>query len=307
MIQVVAGILLNSDGHFLLAKRPVGKIYEGYWEFPGGKVEPNEDESSALIRELKEELGIVPKFFKPWIRRVFHYPHGEVSINFFKVRHWDGIVAPLENQEFYWQGRGVLGVSPVLEPNIPILKSLHLPDRYLITNLAEMGEENFFRQLLRSVEEQPQMIQVREKHLSISDLEKFIRKVIDICRPSGSRIMINERIDMAERLGADGVHLTSSQLGAMTRRPELPLCSASCHSTDDLVRVDELNLDFAVLSPVNPTLSHPNQTPLGWDTFRSFSSEAKTPIYALGGLRDSDLEDAWYHGGAGIATMRSAW
>ena len=87
MIQVVAGILLNSDGHFLLAKRPVGKIYEGYWEFPGGKVESNEDGSGALIRELKEELGIVPKLFKPWVRKTFHYPHGEVCINFFKVRH----------------------------------------------------------------------------------------------------------------------------------------------------------------------------------------------------------------------------
>jgi 8-oxo-dGTP diphosphatase len=307
MIQVVAGILLNSDGHFLLAKRPVGKIYEGYWEFPGGKVESNEDGSGALIRELKEELGIVPKRFKPWVRKTFHYPHGEVCINFFKVRHWDGVVAPLENQEFYWQGLGIPGVSPLLEPNIPILKSLHFPDKYLITNLAEMGEESFFRQLSRSVEEQPQMIQVREKHLSVSDLEKFVRKVIDICRPSGSRIIVNEHIDIAERLGADGVHLTSAQLGTMTRRPELPLCSASCHTADDLARVDELNLDFAVLSSVKVTQSHPNQIPLGWETFRSLSAEIKTPIYALGGLKDSDLKDAWYHGAVGIAMMRSAW
>jgi 8-oxo-dGTP diphosphatase len=147
MIQVVAGIIFDSNGHFLLARRPVGKVYEGFWEFPGGKIEKNEVASEALVRELEEELGITPKNMQSWVRKKFRYPHGDVSIEFFKVSHWTGELKPLENQELHWQKLKSLDVTPVLEPNIPILKSLNLPDSYLITNLQNLGEAQFFKLL----------------------------------------------------------------------------------------------------------------------------------------------------------------
>ncbi|MDA0237763.1 MAG: Nudix family hydrolase [Proteobacteria bacterium] len=307
MIHVVAGILFDANGHFLLARRPMGKVYEGFWEFPGGKVEENERASDALIRELKEELGIVPKAFHPWITKTFRYTHADVNIEFFKVTHWSGEVRSLEDQDLHWQGPGSIRVTPVLGPNITILKSLRLPDYYLITNLSELGEANFFQLLLQAVQKSPQLIQVREKSLSSADLEAFTKEVLSVCRPSGSKVLVNTHFDIADRVGADGVHLNSEQLKSITYRPQFALCAASCHSKEDLVRVDALGLDFAVLSPIKVTASHPHVRPIGWNLLNSLIEEVKTPIYALGGLSKEDLHNAWIHGAAGISMVRGAW
>ena len=307
MIHVVAGILFDVEGNFLLARRPTGKVYEGFWEFPGGKVEEKERASDALVRELEEELGVVAKTFHPWITKTFRYPHADVNIEFFKVTHWSGKVRSLENQKLYWQGPGSLRVAPVLEPNIPILKSLRLPDHYLITHLSALGEANFFESLLQAVKKSPQLIQVREKDLSPTDLEAFTKEVLSVCRPSGSKVLVNTHIDIADRVGADGVHLNSVQLKSIINRPEIALCAASCHTKEDLVRVDALALDFAVLSPVKVTASHSHAIPIGWNFFASLIEGMKTPVYALGGLSKEDLSDACDHGAAGISMLRGAW
>ncbi len=307
MIQVVAGIIFDSDGHFLLARRPSGKIYEGFWEFPGGKVEKYESASKALARELEEELGITPQKMQSWIRKKFRYPHGEVNIEFFKVSHWTGEIKSLEGQELHWQKLQALEVAPILEPNIPILKSLHLPDRYLITNLADLGQDRFFQRLSNAVSQAPQYIQIREKHLSISDLEAFTTEVLRVCRSSGSKVLLNSHIDICDKLGVDGIHLNSTQLKNITKRPDFNLCAGSCHDKADLAIVDELELDFAVLSPVKVTNSHPEGVPLGWKNFNTLIDGVKTPVYALGGLSEGDLQDAWVHGAVGAAMMRGAW
>src|SRR4051812_34973164 len=85
VIEVAAAVIQRGDGSFLLAQRPPGKVYAGYWEFPGGKIEPGEDGAQALARELHEELGIdiAPPY--PWISRIYTYPHGTVRLQFFRV------------------------------------------------------------------------------------------------------------------------------------------------------------------------------------------------------------------------------
>ena len=307
MIQVVAGIIFDSKGRFLLARRPVGKVYEGFWEFPGGKIEKNEIASEALIRELQEELGITPKKMQSWVQKKFRYPHGDVCIEFFKVSDWTGELKPLENQKLHWQKLKCLDVAPVLEPNIPILKSLHLPDSYLITNLQSLGEAQFFENLSNAVTQAPQFIQVREKNLSMSELEAFTKDVLSVCRSSGSKVFLNSHIDLGVKLGVDGIHLNSMQLKTMTHRPDFELCAGSCHNKGDLERVDALGLDFAVLSPVKVTSSHPGGIPLGWKTFNTLLDGVNTPIYALGGLSAGDLKDAWAYGAVGTAMLREAW
>ena len=92
VIEVVAAVIERPDGAFLLAQRPPGKVYAGYWEFPGGKVEPGEAAHDALARELHEELGIEVEQAYPWITREYVYPHGHVRLNFFRVRAWRGEV-----------------------------------------------------------------------------------------------------------------------------------------------------------------------------------------------------------------------
>ena len=85
IVEVVAAVILRPDGQFLLARRPGGKIYSGYWEFPGGKVESNESLLHALERELWEELGIQVRNAYPWVTRVFTYSHATVRLHFFRV------------------------------------------------------------------------------------------------------------------------------------------------------------------------------------------------------------------------------
>ena len=90
MIEVAAAVLVRPDGAFLLAQRPAGKVYAGYWEFPGGKIEPGEAADAALARELHEELGIDVVTAYPWITREHVYEHGHVRLNFFRVTEWTG-------------------------------------------------------------------------------------------------------------------------------------------------------------------------------------------------------------------------
>ena len=103
LVEVAAAVLQRPDGSFLLAQRPTGKIWAGYWEFPGGKIEAGEAPYHALIRELREELGIEVETAYPWITRVFTYPHATVRLNFFRVMAWRGELHPHEGQKFAWQ------------------------------------------------------------------------------------------------------------------------------------------------------------------------------------------------------------
>ena len=93
IVEAAAAVILRPDGSFLLGRRPEGKPYAGYWEFPGGKVEPGETAAQALVRELHEELGIEAERFHPWLTREFVYPHAHVHLHFFRVVGWRGAIA----------------------------------------------------------------------------------------------------------------------------------------------------------------------------------------------------------------------
>src|ERR1019366_913509 len=113
LVEVAAAVLQRPDGSFLQAQRPADKIWAGYWEFPGGKIEPGETPYHALVRELREELGITVTTAYPWVTRVFAYPHATVRLNFFRVTAWSGDLHPHEGQKFSWQ-------SPT--PTLPVRK-----------------------------------------------------------------------------------------------------------------------------------------------------------------------------------------
>ena len=122
-VDVAVGILVDSGARFLLTSRPAGKVYAGYWEFPGGKLEPGEMVEEALRRELAEELGIAVEAAKPWQVEVVDYPHALVRLHFWKVLAWTGALQMREAQSFSWQQLPVQ-VSPVLPGTVPVLKML---------------------------------------------------------------------------------------------------------------------------------------------------------------------------------------
>ena len=123
LVQVAVGVLFLPDGRFLLTSRPPGKVYEGYWEFPGGKLEPNETIAQALARELREELGIEIEDCTLWKTEQVDYPHAWVQLNFCRVTRWRGDLQMREGQTFSWQ-RLPIQVTPVLPGTWPVLNWL---------------------------------------------------------------------------------------------------------------------------------------------------------------------------------------
>ena len=119
-VDVAVGVLIKPNGDFLLTSRPLGKVYEGYWEFPGGKLEAGETVQQALRRELIEEIGITIGSVHVWKVELVDYPHAFVRLNFCKVFEWTGELQMREGQSFAWQSLPV-AVEPVLPGTIPVL------------------------------------------------------------------------------------------------------------------------------------------------------------------------------------------
>ncbi len=120
LVQVAVGVLLHADGAFLLTSRPEGKVYAGYWEFPGGKLEADESVEQALRRELQEEIGLTIHDCMLWKTERIDYPHALVQLNFCKVTQWSGDLQMLESQSFAWQQLPV-AVQHVLPGTLPVL------------------------------------------------------------------------------------------------------------------------------------------------------------------------------------------
>jgi 8-oxo-dGTP diphosphatase len=120
-VDVAVGVLVDADGRFLLTSRPAGKVYAGYWEFPGGKLEPGESVEDALRRELHEELGITIGPARPWKVEVMDYAHARVRLHFCKVHAWAGPFEMREGQQMAWQELPVQ-VAPVLPGTVPVLR-----------------------------------------------------------------------------------------------------------------------------------------------------------------------------------------
>ena len=306
-IEVVAAVIFNQRGEFLLAQRPAGKVYAGYWEFPGGKVEAGEDTVTALKRELHEELGIDVTLAYPWLTRDFDYAHAAVRLRFFRVLAWSGELHGRELQQFAWQSSRNISVAPLLPANGPILRALELPDRYAITCAAELGRVEFMSRLKRALDNGLRLIQVREKVMAATELAEFTREVVAIGRPYGARVLVNGAVEIVTAAAADGVHLTAAQLMAATRRPDCAWCAASCHDAAELAQAQKLGVDFVVLGPVDKTPSHPDAQLLGWRRFSELVRAYPLPVYALGGMRGTDLAQAWECGAHGVAMVRGAW
>ena len=121
VVDVAVGVLIDGEGRFLLTSRPEGKVYAGYWEFPGGKLEAGESVEEALRRELHEELGITIGAAVPWRIELVDYPHARVKLNFCKVFAWSGDFEMRERQSMSWQTLPVVE-QPVLPGTVPVLQ-----------------------------------------------------------------------------------------------------------------------------------------------------------------------------------------
>ena len=316
---VSVGVMICADGLVLLAQRPADKDWAGYWEFPGGKIEANETAEQALKRELKEELGIDVITLYPWLTQHYDYPAKydalgkletpakKVKLHFYMVTQWEGAPAGLENQNISWQNPDKITVSPMLPANAPIVTALRLPSIYAITNLHELGQDHFIERLKITLQNGLMMLLVREKELSVDELQVFAKQVIELSIPHKAKVFIHSDVNLAKALNAAGVHFSAPDLMLLQARPENILCGASCHNEAELTQAAALGLDYVMLSPVQFTISHPAADPLGWVKFEELLKDYPLPVYALGGMQFKDLPIARQHNAHGIAMQRNFW
>jgi 8-oxo-dGTP diphosphatase len=309
IVEVSAGVLLReaADGcEFLLARRPSDKAYAGYWEFPGGKVEPGESFGEALARELQEELRITVTEATPWLCREHSYPHARVRLKFFRVTHWQGEIDTHEHTGAVWTRLGEApAVAPVLPANGPILRALTLPKVYVITHAAENGLDAELERIRQALTCGIRLLQLRDKTLATDERRRFAEKASALVATfPGTRLLVNDDEALARDIGAAGVHLSSSRLHSFAERPDFDWVAASCHTTADLSRAEQLGVDFVVLGPVLPTASHPESRGIGWDAFAQLTERSAIPVFALGGMRPELIAAAQARGAHGIALLR---
>ncbi len=311
-IQVAAGALRDGAGRVLVTRRPEGAHQGGLWEFPGGKLEPGEPVQLALARELREELGIEVRSARPLIRIHHDYGDRQVLLDVFLVTEYTGRPRGLDNQALDWMLPASMDARGFPAADRPIIHALRLPERYLITGAEPRDEAAFLHRLGAAVRAGIEIVQLRRHDLADAEYAHLARAALSLCRAAGARLLLNpapaQGVELARRIGADGLHLRAEALRRYASRPPVGgLVGASCHDGASLQRAAELGLDYALLGPVLPTATHPDAVPLGWAGFAALADTAVLPVYALGGMRPEHLAASFAHGAQGIAAIRAFW
>ncbi len=343
-VDVAAALVLQPDGRLLLAERPGDKPWSGWWELPGGKIEPGESVIQALTRELDEELGIQVTQGNAWVTYTHEYPKTIVRLAFCRVTGWNGTPWGAEGQKLAWvDPRKPLPVGPLLPAGEPPLRWLLLPDHYLVTSIGGPDRlASYLQKLQVALKSGIQLVQFREPGWpkgpnDQTALDAFYQ-VRDLCRRHGARCLVNSVHPHLWWPLADGVHLRSSDAAQMltsgetaaiaemgqpapgvadpaTREAALDRAGAhlvprrllgmSTHTEDDLVLARKLRADFAVLGHVLSTPSHAQEGPMGWARFKALAEHAGLPVFAIGGQTPLTFQTAQRNGAHGIAGIRN--
>lgn len=308
LIHVAAAVILNAQGQILLARRPEDKHQGGLWEFPGGKVEPREPVVEALARELDEELGIQITTARPLIQIPHHYPDKSVLLDVYEVSAFEGEAYGREGQPIAWVDRSELASYEFPAANKPIVAAALLPSRLMITGERDSADQ-YLEALNDSLNRGAEGVMLRAKHLDDNGFVDVARSMQEYCRTHNVFLTLNTSIELANELGAEGLHLSSARLMAMESREQFGgrWLSASCHNEDELAKAQAVGVDFVTLSPVAVTRSHPETPPMGWERFTELVAEATLPVYALGGMGEHTLHLAWDAGAQGVAAISAWW
>jgi 8-oxo-dGTP diphosphatase len=310
-IHVVAAALRRPDGYYLITRRRPGTHLEGYWEFPGGKVEEGESVAEALIREIEEELGIIPKQFSPLVEITHQYSATKtIFLEIWNVHQWEGDPYPIEGQEMAWVSESELDSYTFPPADQPAIQALRFSPLFLITPpRLSQGVATFLEQLEQALQQGVRMVLLRTFDYGDASPEEVFLACRERCQQVGARLIQHHHTRLGEESAngssfqPDGIHLTSSEMRAYSHRPDAKtaLLGASCHSIEELQQAASIGVDYAFLSPVKPTASHPDATPLGWSEFQRAVQTVDFPVYALGGMRREELSTSRAHGGQGIA------
>jgi 8-oxo-dGTP diphosphatase len=181
-----------------------------------------------------------------------------------------------------------------------------------ISHAESLGTETFLARLDVALHNGLRLIQVRDKTLADDARLHLARATVKRAASHGARVVVNGSMALARAANAGGIHLDAAAAAQLTARPEGAgrdafLVGVSCHNAEELAHAARIDADYALLSPVLPTLTHPGATTLGWDSFARLAATSPMPVYGLGGLRRTDVALAQSHGAHGVAVLREAW
>lgn len=336
LIHVAVGVIFDceadseSAGNILIAKRAEDQHQGGLWEFPGGKVEADENVQTALQRELEEELGLKTYVndMSPIITIPFHYPDKSVLLDVWAVYNVNHSIPSTEGQKgisregigkegqpIAWVAQSELVSYDFPAANKAILDALHLPKKIIISQ-DNSDPEIILAQVANSLKNHRSLqgdrglwLHLRAPSLDQMQYTQLAMRLYGICHEADSQLIWNCPLDWYQVAFADGLHLSGENFASYqlsvddkSKRP-IPAnqwLSLSCHNLNELELAQEF-ADYVLVSPVKETQTHPGLNPLTWAGFKVISDNARIPCYALGGLTVSDIETAIEYGGQGIA------
>lgn len=307
-VHVAVALIKNTANQILVSLRPQHVHQGGLWEFPGGKVEAGETVLSALRREITEELGIEILTAQPFKTIRYAYTDKDVLLDIWMVDSFRGEARGMEGQEVKWQAIDQLHRLQFPAANRGIVNALQLPDRYMISG-DYSDQQDYLQRLESSLQCGISLLQLRSKSLSSEQLCELVKLSLPVCRQHQAKLLVNCDLQTFEATAADGLHLSSSNLYSLKQRPfdHTHLLSASCHTQQEIQHAMQIDADMILLSPVKQTTSHPGVDGIGWQAFSEMLEGVDIPVYALGGMTESDLGEAKLNGAQGIAAISSFW
>ncbi len=264
--HVAVGVIYNSNkNEVLITKRTAKQHLAGFWEFPGGKLEANEDARTALSRELHEELGITVNNAEQLIVVDYDYPDEKVLLDVWNIFDWSGEPSSRENQEIAWSKIHELNTYKFPEANKRIIQTILLSPYYVISQehnddswaLLSIADECFSSGL--------KLFQLRLKSRKDCDFSELIQKLNESAKTYNAKLILNGVPSDVEAYKVDGLHLKARELIKHENRPisEEFILGASCHNEKELAQAEKLNVNYAFISPVYPTTSHSESMAIG--------------------------------------------
>ena len=314
-VHVAAGVITDSNGCVLLARRLPDTHLAGKWEFPGGKLESGETPLDGLRRELWEELAVDVQDARPLISFEYRYPDKHVKLDVFRISQYSGELRAVEGHELDWVSADKLRTVDLLEADKPIVTAIVLPDHYAVSSDfsdADGDSGAFLSALDATIFAGYKMIQIRTPRMAAPAKSGLYEHIALRCKDSTAWLVNGDPVDILESVqeyGASGIHMPARYLDHYRARP-IPdnlIFGVSCHDRDELNRACDLDADFAVLGSVNLTPSHPRATPIGWEQFAALIDGLPLPVYAIGGIKSNDCATAWARGAQGVAGISDFW
>ncbi len=314
LVHVAVGVIYGTDGKILIAKRPESAHQGGLWEFPGGKVDAGENIEQALARELREELNIDVHASEPLIQIRHHYPDKSVLLDVRCITQFSGVACGNEGQPIQWVDAAQLEQFEFPAANRPIIAAISLPRTYAITG-ALVSEQDFLSRLTKVLEAGVGILQLRLPDLSLDHHQLLIKSIMDLIATHNTQLQINTSVAMFDQLqhlyplSKVGLHLNRHEAAKFKARPVANniLMGVSCHNAQEIEQAQSIGADYLLLSPINKTPSHPDASPLGWETFSQLVELASVPVYSLGGVSVADIGLARANGAQGIASISAWW